>query len=206
MGLQSPIALLDSLQSVFCVENDADFELQGGAFETSYRENKETKTFEALGQKPTCRLGELRHELVEFHLHSPAEHPISGVIAPLEIHFVFQQPGTCGGSIVVFGVLIRNDNRLREGRSSPFLERLVAREPLPASLFATPRSYVMYDGTTTTEPFAPVKWVLKATTAWANDDDLQVLQRVAKPSRPVQERRGRIVVFKKKAKPNKRTP
>lgn len=48
-------------------------------------------------------LNGVRHDLVQFHWHTPSEHRIEGRQTPLEMHFVHRQ---ASGSLLVIGVFI----------------------------------------------------------------------------------------------------
>ena len=55
-------------------------------------------------------VGGVRFELEQFHFHHGAEHTVEGVRLPLEMHLVHRSEG---GSLVVVGVLFREDSASR---------------------------------------------------------------------------------------------
>ena len=99
----------------------------------------------------------ITYDLLQFHFHSPSEHTIDGVAAPLEIHFVHQDPNS--GNLAVVGILLTEgedeneayaavfDHMLGAGGKSALLPEPEALtrpcEIVPLSL--SPRSLPIYD-------------------------------------------------------------
>ena len=71
----------------------------------------------------TLLVGDKRYSLVQFHVHSPAEHTVAGALAPLEIHFVHQ---AADGERAVLGALAR------VGRDNPAFGLLAGSSPRTA--------------------------------------------------------------------------
>lgn len=108
----------------------------------------------------------ISYELLQFHFHSPSEHTIDGRAAPLEIHFVHQDPNS--GNLAVLGIL------LTEGDDSDtcaaVFDHLPANvgepealgEPLSlAALLPEARAYYTYQGSLTTPPCSEIaRWLL----------------------------------------------
>jgi carbonic anhydrase len=115
------------------------------------------------------RLGQEVHKLVKFHFHTPAEHPIDGQQASMEVHIVHASP-VQGSKGTVVGLMVREG-----ARDNPIiaffanqLDRVIfaglpeVPEALDSSTSAPPhslrdgfpalRSYFHYVGSLTTPP------------------------------------------------------
>ena len=55
----------------------------------------------------------ISYDLLQFHFHSPSEHTIDGVAAPMEIHFVHQDPNS--GTLAVVGVMLTQGESRERG-------------------------------------------------------------------------------------------
>ena len=109
----------------------------------------------------------ITYDLLQFHFHSPSEHTIDGRAAPLEIHFVHQDPNS--GNLAVVGVLLTEGDVENEAYAAVF-DHLPASvgEPeamgAPLSLIALlpeARTYYTYQGSLTTPPCSEtVRWLL----------------------------------------------
>ena len=115
-------------------------------------------------------LGGKTYHLRQYHLHAPAEHPVNGVLAAMEIHYVFEADD---GSLAVIAQLVN------EGAYNPAFNPLLAAMPDTKSLSVTiessdplghtlrpwleqPRSF-RYTGSLTTPPFTTgVGWIVLA--------------------------------------------
>lgn len=109
----------------------------------------------------------ITYELLQFHFHSPSEHTIDGVSAPLEIHFVHQDPNS--GALAVVGILLSEGEDDNEAYAAVF-DHLPAQvgapeaagEPIAlAALLPEARAYYTYQGSLTTPPCSEiVRWLL----------------------------------------------
>jgi carbonic anhydrase len=140
------------------------------------------------------------YELLQFHTHTHSEHEISGVHAPMEIHFVHKNAAT--GKLAVIGVLVE------EGAENAVLKHYV--DHLPATKDATyedastfsasdfmpaDKSYFTYAGSLTTPPCSEiVTWIvmehpIEASTTQIHD--FETLEH--ENARPVQAIEGRVI-------------
>lgn len=109
----------------------------------------------------------ITYELLQFHFHSPSEHTIDGTAAPMEIHFVHQDPNS--GNLAVVGILLTEGERENEAYAAVF-DHLPAQvgepaaigEPIAmAALLPAARSYYTYQGSLTTPPCSEIaRWLL----------------------------------------------
>ena len=109
----------------------------------------------------------IRYELLQFHFHAPSEHTIAGEAAPMEIHFVHQDPRS--GNLAVVGVLLVEGEDENSAYAS-VIDNLpadagepnAAGEPLAlAKLLPEQRGYYTYQGSLTTPPCSEiVRWLL----------------------------------------------
>ena len=113
------------------------------------------------------RYNGISYTLLQFHFHSPSEHTIDGVAAPLEIHFVHQDPNS--GSLAVVGILLTEGGSDNEAYAAIF-DHLPAQagepealgEPiLLAALLPEARAFYTYQGSLTTPPCSEiVRWLV----------------------------------------------
>ncbi|MGH3937280.1 MAG: carbonic anhydrase family protein [Pseudonocardiaceae bacterium] len=101
-------------------------------------------------------LNAVRHDLVQFHWHTPSEHRIEGRQTPLEMHFVHRQ---ASGSLLVIGVFIERgrtnsaiDPIFRKLPDQPGATRDVAGVHL-GELLPAGRESFRYWGSLTVPPF-----------------------------------------------------
>ena len=109
----------------------------------------------------------IRYDLLQFHFHAPSEHTIDGEAAPLEIHFVHQDPNS--GNLAVVGILLTESANDNDAYAAIF-DHLPAQvgepeatgEPLSiAALLPEARAYYTYQGSLTTPPCSEiVRWLL----------------------------------------------
>ena len=107
------------------------------------------------------------YNLLQFHFHSPSEHTIDGMPAPLEIHFVHQDPNS--GALAVVGIMLTEREDDNEAYAAVF-DHLPADvgapeatgEPLAlAALLPQARTFYTYQGSLTTPPCSEiVRWLL----------------------------------------------
>ncbi|MCY4064298.1 MAG: carbonic anhydrase family protein [Chloroflexi bacterium] len=109
----------------------------------------------------------ITYELLQFHFHSPSEHTIDGMPAPLEIHFVHQDPNS--GNLAVVGVLLVEGENYSDAYAVVFDhlpaqvgEPEAAGEPIAlAALLPEARTFYTYQGSLTTPPCSEiVRWLL----------------------------------------------
>lgn len=156
-----------------------------------------------------------RYNVLQFHLHAPAEHTVNKRTFPLELHVVHQMEGAKGlNDLLVVGVLFK------EGPANAFLSQLNL-ETLPKKasesnilsgevdlsvLRALDGNLFAYKGSLTTPPCAEtVSWRLMSRVATASREQLAAFEALfAKNSafaagrgnnRAVQPRSGRRVWF-----------
>lgn len=143
-----------------------------------------------------------RYELLQFHIHCPAEHAFEGRREPAELHFVHTSP-THG--LAVIGLLFV------VGASHPGLEPLVSAlggtsvageggsgpgGPAtidPAALMPRDRRHVRYDGSLTVPPYTEgVAWYVFTAPATLSPGQLRALEAVrhsnARPIQPLGKR------------------
>lgn len=109
----------------------------------------------------------IRYDLLQFHFHAPSEHTIDGEAAPLEIHFVHQDPNS--GNLAVVGILLVEGESENAAYAGVF-NHLPAQvgepeamgEPLSiAALLPDARAFYTYQGSLTTPPCSEiVRWLL----------------------------------------------
>ena len=113
------------------------------------------------------RYNGIRYDLLQFHFHAPSEHTIDGEAAPLEIHFVHQDPNA--GNLAVVGILFVEGESVNEAYAPVFDylpaqvgEPEAAGEPIAlAALLPQARTFYTYQGSLTTPPCSEVvRWLL----------------------------------------------
>ncbi len=109
----------------------------------------------------------IRYNLLQFHFHAPSEHTIAGLSAPMEIHFVHQDPNS--GNLAVVGVMLTMGEDSNEAYAPVFDhmpaevgEPEAAGEPIAlAALLPNARTFYTYQGSLTTPPCSEiVRWLL----------------------------------------------
>lgn len=113
------------------------------------------------------RYNGIRYELLQFHFHSPSEHTVDGEAAPLEIHFVHQDPNS--GALAVVGIMLTEGEDDNESYAAVF-DHLPAQiggpeaagEPIAmTALLPEARAFYTYQGSLTTPPCSEiVRWLL----------------------------------------------
>ncbi len=109
----------------------------------------------------------ITYDLLQFHFHAPSEHTIDGEAAPLEIHFVHQDPNS--DNLAVVGILLTEGESDNEAYATVF-DHLPADvgepeaigEPIAlAALLPEARAFYTYQGSLTTPPCSEiVRWLL----------------------------------------------
>ncbi|MCY3915869.1 MAG: carbonic anhydrase family protein, partial [Chloroflexi bacterium] len=109
----------------------------------------------------------ITYNLLQFHFHSPSEHTIDGMPAPLEIHFVHQDPNY--GNLAVVGIMLTEGDSKNEAYAAVF-DHLPAQvgapeaagEPIAlAALLPEARTFYTYQGSLTTPPCSEIaRWLL----------------------------------------------
>jgi carbonic anhydrase len=149
----------------------------------------------------TLFVGDKPFSLVQFHFHSPAEHPVAGAVKPLEIHFVHQ---AADGERAVLGALVSVGRGNAEfgllAESFPHRVGEVARVEAPVDLRRLlPSSYraYRYPGSLTTPPCTEgIRWMVLAKPIRISEHQLRELQEIVEGNaRPAQPRNGRPLVL-----------
>ncbi len=142
-----------------------------------------------------------RYELVQFHMHTPAEHKVAGQGYDMELHLVHKN---AAGQLAVVGLLFQKgaDNPLlapitdhapkeisKEGQAVRGIEVDVSKL-LPAQL-----DYYSYDGSLTAPPCSEtVKWFVMTAVGTIGPGQLAKLEEAGHGpnARPVQPVRGQV--------------
>lgn len=144
----------------------------------------------------TLILGDDEYELLQFHLHTPAEHEVDGVLYPLEIHLVHRN---VEGQLAVLGVLVK------EGDENPALtqvltdipeagaERSLAEPVDVAALLPADRNAFQYAGSLTTPPCSEgVTWTVFEQPMTVSAEQLAAFRALypmnARPMQPLNDR------------------
>jgi carbonic anhydrase len=135
-----------------------------------------------------------RYNLVQFHVHEPAEHLIDGIRYPLEVHLVHK---SAGGFFAVVSIMAK------ENRSSPAFSFLESYLPVAAgeektvrrafameSVLPTNRNYITYEGSLTTPPCTEgVRWLVMREPLSVSLEQLEQLQELMpKPNYRTEQR------------------
>lgn len=117
----------------------------------------------------TCTVDGERFELLQFHVHHPSEHLLSGKATRLEIHFVHRN---AAGQLAVLGVFYEPGPSALAGldpiwaampRSAGPEREISAISIAPETLFPTNPRHFRYQGSLTTPPCSEgVTWVVYA--------------------------------------------
>ena|ERR1044071_2480828 len=143
--------------------------------------------FQVQANPPTTTVGGEFYTLIQYHFHTPAEHPVDDVIYPLESHFVF---GSESGATLALGFLFK----FTDGKS-----HWLVRDALTKTTTKVPQvdsDFFVYTGSLTTPPTdTNINWQLWDSTFCVNKRDLLQLvdNGMVQNARPVQDRNGRLV-------------
>ncbi len=109
----------------------------------------------------------ISYNLLQFHFHAPSEHTIDGTAAPMEIHFVHQDPNS--GALAVVGVMLsagEDDSAAYAAVLDHLPEQAGEPEAMGealelATLLPEARRFYTYQGSLTTPPCSEiVRWLL----------------------------------------------
>jgi carbonic anhydrase len=148
----------------------------------------------------TVTIQGVTYTLVQFHVHTLAEHTINGKQGVMELHAVFQGPQL---DLAVIGVIYR------VGRASPFLQQML-NAGLPQKTtspdvtvdhiniedaFTDTSNYFTYAGSLTTPPcLETVTWFVLKQSAEVSKEQLEAFRSVlGNDFRPLQARNKRVI-------------
>jgi carbonic anhydrase len=149
----------------------------------------------------TLFVGDTPFSLVQFHLHSPAEHPVAGSVEPLEMHFVHQ---AADGERAVLGVLVSVGRENAEfqllAQSFPHSAGDQTRVEIPVDLqrlLPSSRRAYRYPGSLTTPPCTEgIRWMVLAKPIRISEHQLEQLHEIVEGNaRPAQPRNSRPLVL-----------
>jgi carbonic anhydrase len=192
---QSPIDLADAMP-----ESLPDPELAYATAPVTVTDSGHTMTV-AVPEGSTMTLAGTAYALIQFHYHSPAEHPVDGHRAAVEWHFVHR---SADGAVAVVAVPVE------EGAAAPAWDAVLQairdapppREPMPLAsvdlsglLPASLGSY-RYDGSLTTPPCTEdVRWTILADPLTMTAEQIEIQRdRYDGNARPVADRNERPVI------------
>lgn len=146
-------------------------------------------------------VGNQRYQLVEYHFHVPAEHEVDGMTYPSELHYVFMELEADGSLKNHEGIDVCANIVPEEHGNILAVGRTIEPKKIPVDLSKLqvefPCDYYEYDGSLTTPPFDPVKWIV-------GQHPIHLPQReiilIAKNARPLQPLNGRIILKAKASK------
>ncbi len=140
-----------------------------------------------------------RYQLLQFHLHSPSEHRVSGREYPMEIHLVHQDDK---GALAVVGILFA------EGAHNELVDRLPSfqaagdgaadADPIDYNeLISNRKDYFYYNGSLTTPPCSEgVTWIVLKKPIVASAAQIQRFHDLLgfDNNRPVQPPNSRLIL------------
>ncbi len=138
----------------------------------------------------------ITYDLLQFHFHAPSEHSIAGETAPMEIHFVHQDPNS--GNLAVVGILLTEGENDSHAYAAVF-DHLPAQvgepeaqgDPLNlARLLPETHGYYSYQGSLTTPPCSEiVRWLLLDTPVALSAEQIAAFRAIydgnARPVQPL---------------------
>jgi carbonic anhydrase len=148
----------------------------------------------------SCTIESTSYDLVQFHLHHPSEHLVSGKPLQMELHLVHK---AASGAIAVIGVFFQEGtaNALLAPVFDGMPQAAGDEKPLPASLdpsgvFPRARGYYRYMGSLTTPPCSEgLTWTVFKTPAEASREQIAKFAALfPNNARPVQNRNRRFLL------------
>jgi len=152
------------------------------------------------------------YELQQFHFHTLSEHAVEGERGAMELHAVFQEPGS--GDNLVIGMLFEAGKK-----NNPFIQTLIdaglpekngdttmTDEPIDlADVLTSTSSYYTYPGSLTTPPCSEnVTWIVLQKPAKFSQAQFQSFRRIlGNDFRPLQDLNGRTARGTSKKLPDK---
>lgn len=143
-----------------------------------------------------------RFDLVQFHLHAPSEHTVSGLPAAAEMHFVHQ---STDGHLAVLGVLLVATETPHPDYDDYFANlpakaggsSTLATPVNPDNLLPSDRRTLRYDGSLTTPPGTEgVRWNVFPTRVAISADQLAAFTAIFPPNnRPIQPLNDREILL-----------
>jgi carbonic anhydrase len=138
------------------------------------------------------------YALLQFHFHTPSEHAIDGVRAPMEVHFVHKAED---GSLAVLGVMLQGggDNSLFDAvmGAAPKEKAEVALGAADAGgLLPASTSYFRYQGSLTTPPCSEtVLWTVLKDPVVVSDAQVEAFKSLFEMNaRPLQNANRRFIL------------
>ena len=141
----------------------------------------------------------ISYDLLQFHFHSPSEHTIDGLAAPMEIHFVHIDLNS--GNLAVVGVMLTEGEKDNVAYSAVF-DHMPAEVGEPQamsmslaldSLLPEARTFFTYQGSLTTPPCSEiVRWLLLDTPVELSVEQIEaftaIYDGIARPTQPLGKR------------------
>lgn len=139
------------------------------------------------------------YKLRQLHFHHPSEHTVNGVPAPMEAHFVHEDPLT--GNLAVIGVLLIEGNADHDGYAS-ILNNMPSHKDETFKdgsvidldpLLPENRLFATYSGSLTTPPCSEiVRWLVLSTPISLSAQQIEAFSTIYPlNARPVQPLHGR---------------
>lgn len=145
-------------------------------------------------KKNYVKLGLHKYYLSQIHFHTPAEHTHIGVQNPMEVHFVNIDEKQQALAVGVW---------LKLGSENKFLNQMLnAQTQNQEQMVLNPKEFIpflskfyFYEGSLTTPPCAPVKWILLKKTATVSQAQIERFQKnvTADNARPLQPKGSRTI-------------
>lgn len=142
---------------------------------------------------------EITYNLLQFHFHHPSEHTVNGEAAPMEIHFVHQDPNS--GNLAVVGVMLTESDADNEAYAAIFDHLPAEISEATASdlvisldaLLPEDRTYFTYQGSLTTPPCSEiVRWLLLENPVELSAEQIaafgEIFEANARPVQPLNNR------------------
>lgn len=157
----------------------------------------------------SMRVSGTKYDLLQVHFHTPSEHAIGGVRAPMEAHFVHK---SAAGALAVLGVM------MQEGAENPAVEGVWKHLPMaagpaqtiegasvyPVDFFPPNRTYHRYMGSLTTPPCSEgVSWFVLTDPIMLSAAQIEKFAKATgENSRPLQPVNNRLLLHPIGAKTN----